>query len=406
MHRSHRRTGGVAAVCLVVLATVGAGTTIASVPSGSELVLDDVQSLLVDASLYADDTGVTVVEAVRRLELQPTAGQLIYDVERAAADRFAGGWISHSPDYHVVIRLTGGDEGLEGVEALIDQSPVPVTVETDAVHTLAQLRTAQRRIRSAVSAALPGAALDIDLASGSIRVTNPISATHDAGREIEELAGVPVFIEVGPTPQPGGAYGGHKLTYSGGYCTTGFNVQQMDTGQTGITTAGHCGNSATYYWSSSTQSWSAQLLGERWDADQDAQWHSTALTEPPQFFDGTGYRTVYGYIGRTNQAGDWVCHYGLRTGWSCGYVQSVNYDPGDTYCNSGPCDPVWVTVSSSSLECYFGDSGGPVFLGGSAYGLYSGQLSSGTSAADCEFMVYMSIDRFLWPWTGLYLRTG
>jgi hypothetical protein len=74
-------------------------------------------------------------------------------------------------------------------------------------------------------------------------------------------------------------------------------------------------------------------------------------------------------------------------------ARSLVYQP--TYAGACPgttCSAVWIKVGGSSLECYGGDSGGPWFNAGTAYGIYKGQASSGTTAAACDFAFYMGIN--------------
>ena len=47
-------------------------------------------------------------------------------------------------------------------------------------------------------------------------------------------------------------------------------------------------------------------------------------------------------------------------------------------------------MEGSTLKCYIGDSGGPWFNNGYAYGTYYGQSSSGTTAAACNYAFYMA----------------
>lgn len=281
---------------------------------------------------------------------------------------------------------------------------------TGATHSLAQLRAGQSAISEVIRDQLPGATVGIDIISGQLLVTWSAETPPEVMRTMESRTSVPVTSDIVPLPSDGiDAHGGGRLTlgtdYSLIHCTSGFNVRQMDTGQTGITTAGHCENNARY-WSSSRKSGLASLLGQRWDADQDAQWMDTGYIETAQFLDGDSLRTTSGSVGRSNQAGDYVCHFGQRTGYSCGTVTDIWFDPGDTQCNSGPCDAVWVKIEGPSLRCYGGDSGGPFFICTTAYGLYKGQSSNGTTEAGCFYSYYMAMERFLDPFTGLLLITG
>lgn len=132
---------------------------------------------------------------------------------------------------------------------------------------------------------------------------------------------------------------------------------------------------------------------------QDVQWHTSGYTERPEFYadSSTTARVLTGRRYRSSTAaGNNVCHRGITTGYSCGYVDQTNYRP--TYsgaCGSVSCDAVWVIVSGADLACYPGDSGGPVFASQTAFGLLKGTSSNGTARGQCNFFIYMSTDFLL-----------
>lgn len=126
---------------------------------------------------------------------------------------------------------------------------------------------------------------------------------------------------------------------------------------------------------------------------RDVQWHTSTQEELPRFFAQytTESRPVTGTANRSEMDGSYTCHRGKATGYSCGTVSTIYYKP--TYSNAcpGDCDATWIKVSGPDLECYPGDSGGPWFFSTTAYGIYKGQASSGTSAADCDYAFFMAI---------------
>lgn len=58
-----------------------------------------------------------------------------------------------------------------------------------------------------------------------------------------------------------------------------------------------------------------------------------------------------------------VCHYGRKSGYKCGYIESKNYQP-----NFAGHNATFIEVRSADTQN--GDSGGPWFLGNSAYGIH------------------------------------
>ena len=101
----------------------------------------------------------------------------------------------------------------------------------------------------------------------------------------------------------------------------------------------------------------------------------------------------------STRVGDFVCHRGERTGYSCAVVEFVDYAPPGDLC-AGPCTPTWVAVSGP--DCGKGDSGGPVFSGMVAFGLMKG--ASNSSDDTCRLYYYMSVDYLPPGWTIAYER--
>jgi len=99
------------------------------------------------------------------------------------------------------------------------------------------------------------------------------------------------------------------------------------------------------------------------------------------------------------RAGEFVCHYGESSGYSCATVELTDYAPPGGLCG-GPCSPTWVTVKGPA--CITGDSGGPVFSGNVAFGIAKG--INRDEAGRCLFYYYMSTDYLPQPWR--LLTTG
>jgi pyruvate/2-oxoglutarate dehydrogenase complex dihydrolipoamide acyltransferase (E2) component len=110
----------------------------------SQALGEDV-ALSKDARYYAEDVGVSLEEAIRRLKLQQEIGTsgLERALARNEADTFAGLWIQHRPDYRVVVLFTEGGE--ETIGPYIEGKPWAdlVLARNGADATLAELRAAQ-----------------------------------------------------------------------------------------------------------------------------------------------------------------------------------------------------------------------------------------------------------------------
>jgi hypothetical protein len=187
----------------------------------------------------------------------------------------------------------------------------------------------------------------------------------------------------------------NALTNRGGRCTSGFVVTNGET--SAITTAAHCPDQLTYIDLDGSSSPILPLIGSWGLGYRDVQVNGSANSSEPLFYANRAagalrelstWRSV-----ASTRAGDFVCHYGESSGYSCATVELTDYAPPGDLCG-GPCSPTWVTVRGPS--CIPGDSGGPVFSGDVAFGLAKG--INRDESGRCLFYYYMSTDYLPPPW--------
>ncbi len=75
-----------------------------------------------DAETMAGESGISVDEAINRLELQDLIGTLGAELERQEAETFAGLWIQHEPEYRIVVAFTRNGE--ETIQPYIENTPL------------------------------------------------------------------------------------------------------------------------------------------------------------------------------------------------------------------------------------------------------------------------------------------
>jgi hypothetical protein len=171
-------------------------------------------------------------------------------------------------------------------------------------------------------------------------------------------------------------------------CTTGFAV--TDGTRHGLTTAAHCADQMTY---ADPHGGTVPLdyLGQWGWGYQDVQIGLSRDPPAPALYDDaakTFERQIFAQRTRAStRAGDYVCHRGETTGYSCSTVQLTDFAPASDLCG-GPCLPTW--VAAAGPKCKGGDSGAPVFLGGTAFGMVKG--GSYRTDGSCAFYFYMSLD--------------
>ena len=367
-----------------------------------------------DAGEYARAFGVAQDEAERRLAAQEES---VPATDRLAAQyraRLSGIVIEHRPRYRIVVYLTG-DAAVPEQRIVAGGMAVPVVFRTGARATRERAITAMTYHQGALRAALrepPG--MGYDPRTGALVLTVGARAAPDGPERIEDrleaIAGVPVElrvierVDVNLSPAGGARVVGTAPDGQRYVCTTGFAV--TDGARTAMTTAAHCLDALTY----------AGPGGERVPLDYVGQWGwgyrdvqinavsaAGSASLGPVFFADTAkalLREVSGARTRAaTRSGDFVCHRGERTGYSCALVELTDFAPAGDLCG-GACLPTWVTVAGPN--CRGGDSGSPVFSGGTAFGIVKG--ASYRRDGSCAFYFYMSTDYLPAGWS--LLTTG
>ena len=361
------------------------------------------EALAEDAAQYAGQFRVSPAEALRRLKAQQDSVSATDAIAREFADRLAGISIEHAPEYRIVVLLTGSDPVADRTAA-----GVPVIFRTGAKATHAQALAAMRQHLIDFRSDLPGArGAGYDQRTGEVvLLITPAEASRlgvDAiRRRAEEISGVPVRVAVNELHESnmsvdggGRVEGLNVLTNRRNRCTSGFVVTNGEINA--ITTAAHCPDQLIYVDRDGNSSPTLPMIGSWGAAYRDVQINGSADSPDPLFYADRGagsLRRVQTWRNEAStRAGDFVCHYGESSGYSCATVELTDYAPPGALCG-GPCSPTWVTVRGPS--CISGDSGGPVFSGDVAFGIAKG--INRDDSGRCLFYYYMSTDYLPPPW--------
>jgi streptogrisin C len=358
------------------------------------------EALTEDAVQYAARFGVSPDEALRRLRAQQSSVAATDLIRSEFGARLAGISIEHRPEYRIIVLLTGSDPVADR-----SASGVPIVFRTGAKATREQAIAAMRAHLIDLRSELPGErGVGYDQRTGEVvllvRNADAQKFGSDAIRaRAEQLGGVPVRVVINDLLEQnmsvaGGGYvagdgDGHRER-----CTSGFIV--TDGSRTGVATAAHCPDELVYRDQDGSEVPLA-FAGQWGLAYQDVQINLTPDAVEPFFYANRGagsLRRLATWRNReSTRAGDFVCHYGESSGYSCAEVDLTDYAPPGALCG-GPCEPTWVTVKGAL--CVPGDSGGPVFSGEVAFGIAKGINRS--ASGGCNFFYYMSTDYLPLPW--------
>jgi hypothetical protein len=386
------------AVILAVSAVYAASAQDAPRQDESVPVQTAAESIAMDAASSARLNNISTDEAARRLRIRNEVDEQLTRIRNSVAGRYAGGYISHSPQYGLVIRLTGA-EAVAPQTLTVPSGQFQVRFETGAAATLETLTGTISEKLSALKLAVPelqGAGVDertgeIVLKVHAVGAAETALLARDA--ELTTLVGQPVRIEAVPAPAgPTNIRGGTRVFSSTGWCTGGF-VGHDGTARV-LITAAHCPDPLTFEGNDGVTTYSMSYVSGIYDANQDVQYHRSGTGMLPEFWAAQDVRrTLTGKRLRTSTyVGDEFCHHGKRTGYSCGLVSTTTFAP--TYagaCGGQACSPVWINLEGPNLKLNRGDSGGPVFVSTVAAGIQSsGSFNETTNVA--YYVTYMTTD--------------
>ena len=362
-------------VTLLVITVIAAPTIIAGTQSTHYY---DNTPVAQDAKMYAAEYGIDIASAIYRLELQDLAGDLDAKLYEKEAGTFAGLWIQHTPEFRIIVQFT--HDGEKTIQPYIENEPLEdyVDIRTAKV-SLAELEVAQ------TTALLKVRNQGIPIESGINVFENRVELFVIERSRLETLIqetkiqiseNVEIVTVDTLSANTVDIYGGLALSS----CTSGFSVKHIN-GVTGIITAAHCPNDLSYNGTNLTFKGSAE------GGSYDVQWHAVpGFTVRNLLFDGLSNRYIYSTKHRDNLVvNEWVCKYGKTTGYGCGNIIDKNYLP------TTP-DHTWsarfIRVHHEGIDLSEpGDSGGPWFLGNTAYGIMRSQIGD-----DAIFMAINYID--------------
>jgi len=375
--------------------------------AAAQTVESPAEALTRDAAEYAKIFAVPQGEAERRLSALDASVPITDAIEARYRDRIAGISIQHRPDFRINVYLTGTD-AVPDETLQLGGMTVPVTFRTGALASRDKVIWAvtwhQAQIRAMFSRP-PAMGLDPRTGELVVLITSgeAKSGVEQWRKKVEAVAGVPVSIRVVDqvdvnlaSPAGGARLEGNSPDDGKRYlCTSGFVV--TDGTRYGVATAAHCLDQMSFIAPDHSEV-PLNFVGQWGWGYHDVQIGTVAEPLAGLFYADTAKtieRPVTGMRTRDQtRAGDFVCHRGERTGYSCALVELTDFAPAGDLCG-GACLPTWVTVSGPT--CKGGDSGSPVFSGTTALGILKG--ATYRPDGSCAFYFYMSVDYLPQPWS-------
>ncbi len=161
-------------------------------------------AVIQDARSYAEDTGVDLDEAVRRLSLQRVIGKLGAAVSENEQATYGGHWIQHEPTFGVVFAFTR--DGEETIRPYVHGTILADMVEVRQVEaTLTELKAAQRKAHEILEGLGVLASSGIDVKRNIVELYLPEeekekldTGLRDSGLKLPDK----VEIVIAPLPVP------------------------------------------------------------------------------------------------------------------------------------------------------------------------------------------------------------
>ena len=347
------------------------------------------QSIVKGTEPFRDESGVTISqlaayekisikEAEQRLILMAKASVLSKKLSEAYPEQFSAIIAINQPFLHFDVRMVG-----ENGKSILDKVK-KFTSDTDLLSIIGAspgIRSAKETQNRAISmySKLKSMGIIGEIASnnytGEIKVLardpSAVSFVRNRGLLSDEFRNVTIeqFGGIQTTANITGGRLWNVPNLSEEQCTTGFNVRQPSTGVYGVTTAGHCGNDGYltvpgYVNVNYVGQWTSNGIDLQWGYALGAQ-HLIV----PRFWNGLTEVNVTGAL--ADYAGMFACKYGQATSITCGYVDPYQYS--DSYGSF----PRINRRAGFPIMNNFGDSGGPVYTGGSAVGTVHGKDAAG-----------------------------
>lgn len=356
--------------------SLGGASATAGVAPAQVVTLSPEEELAQELANVATRRGWTDAEAAARYHAAETIGAIAEQVARERPNVFVGSAVSAQPGGAPTLYVKGPADKF--IRDMVDASDIEVILADNQPFSFDELEARKLRVHHALEAMGFRNVVTAVNISGAGRI--PAMVAIEPGRPsgvAEVLAALPAdlrsSVELTMSETPIGrdttSFGGMLVTTGGAsYATSGWSVRNAS-GVTGVTTAGHAsGADGIVHPGDGTHSFvfQAEHRGQ-WG---DIEWHTTNVAEVDDYYStATTIADVVSVEPRANiSVGEGVCQYGRFSN-----SQDCTLDVFDV---SLACTLGGVfndrLVQMSAITSVPGDSGGPWFSAGRAYGSQKG----------------------------------
>ncbi|ALO07999.1 putative serine protease [Streptomyces venezuelae] len=369
-----------------------------------DVVIDDLTAgQLEDIRAMADGEGIPLAEAIDRYGWQDQFTAVAESLESTYPEEFSGAVKSDTGAWFA-FKGKAPDEAVELARTI----PAQVEVVSNRGFSEADLAQAQQNAHSDVMAqsGVASAVSAYDVKAGEVNVEVKLSETlvPGAARAATEKrvtssqadlgGGIPVNVAV----TGGGTYEKQDgYTRGGGYlsvgCTSGFNLKYLTSDVKRIGTAGHCTTVANQTYSNHSAQGGSTGVTTAWT--HQGAWGDLGYTSIGSLASSRTFYQDYNNVRYADDraampaVGTQICKFGRTSGKTCSTVKyrdvSVSTLKHMVVMNGNACKP--------------GDSGGPWYYGGTAYGIHTG-LTNYDGTKRCLFTpAYLFQNRSYDVWT-------
>ena len=343
-------------------------------------VLTPKEALEADLRLTAETNGWTLQEARTRYEASRAVARVSTKVAKRFPDIWIGSQVADDPGDPPILFLKGPVS--DAVREIVDSEDIRIVIKDDQPYSYDELIERRDRVHDALmNAGYDEVATRVNITGGGIipagvRVTQGLKSDRESVLAVVPKglrADVRLTVHEESLFGEDHALGGQKMTQTGDppsrFCTSGFTVIEYSTMRTGVIGAGHCVPMNRL----SSDDHVMYQQGHRYGSNGDIAWWTTNTVEEARFYSGANTINLVGWVADPPSevsVGDTVCLWGRGHAGEGEARDCVKIADKSISCG-GLTNMVLVTKDVG----IGGDSGGPWFYGGAAYGVHHGKCS-------------------------------